>query len=103
MRFWGEPLLFLLPLLLSCPDKGERRRTSELARSEKSDASTGEEACVDRWLAERSLDEYGSQRGTMYAGGTPLFDEATGKRQDRLEHIYSRHPEARAACGSKGR
>jgi hypothetical protein len=100
MRFWGQPLLFLLPLILSCTE----RQTSYLAaRSEKSDASTGEEACVDRWLAERSLDEYGSPRGTMYAGGTPLFDEATGKRQDRLEHIYSHHPEARAVCASRGR
>jgi len=64
-----------------------------------------EEACVDRWLSERKLDRYGSPEGTMYAGGTPLFNESTGEQIDRLDHIYRKHPEARAACapGTGGR
>ena len=57
-----------------------------------------EEACVDRWLAERKLDRYGSPAGTMYTGGTPLFDERTGRSIDRLDYVYGKHPEARAAC-----
>lgn len=57
-----------------------------------------EEACVDRWLSERKLDRYGSPEGTMYAGGTPLFDERTGQRVDRLDYVYRKHPEARATC-----
>jgi len=56
------------------------------------------EKCVDRWLAERKLDPYGSPAGTMYAGGTPLFNEATGRQIDRLDYIYRKHPEAKAAC-----
>jgi hypothetical protein len=59
-----------------------------------------EEDCVDRWLAEHNLDRYGHPRDTMYAGGTPLFDERTGESTDRLEYVYKRHPEARKACGS---
>jgi hypothetical protein len=57
-----------------------------------------EEACVDRWLAARGLDPYGSPAGTVYAGGTPLFNERTGERVDRLAYVYKRHPLAREAC-----
>lgn len=58
-----------------------------------------EEACVDQWLATRGLDRYGGQAGTMYAGGTPLFDERTGERRDRLRYVYAQHPTARETCG----
>ena len=61
-------------------------------------ARAREEKCVDRWLAERKLDRYGLPQGTMYTGGTPLFDEATGRQTDRLDYIYRKHPEAKAAC-----
>jgi len=61
-------------------------------------ARAREEKCVDRWLAERKLDPYGMPEGTMYAGGTPLFDEATGRQIDRLDYIYRKHPEAKTAC-----
>jgi hypothetical protein len=60
------------------------------------------EACVDRWLQEHKLDPYGNAEGTMYAGGTPLFNEATGETRDRLEYVFSRQPEAKKACVSKG-
>ena len=57
-----------------------------------------EEACVDKWLAERRLDPYGNPEGTMYAGGTPLFNERTGETVDRLDYVYKRQPLARTAC-----
>ncbi|WP_171818001.1 hypothetical protein [Pyxidicoccus fallax] len=56
------------------------------------------EACVDQWLKANKLDPYGHDEGTMYAGGTPLFDESTGERKDRLEYVFQRKPEARKAC-----
>lgn len=61
----------------------------------------GELACVDRWLADHKLDRYGSPEGTMYAGGTPLFDERTGQTTDRLDHLYRVRPEARKACAGR--
>lgn len=61
-------------------------------------SGTDETACVDAWLKERKLDRYGSPEDTMYAGGTPLFDERTGQRTERLPFVYQRHPEAKAAC-----
>jgi hypothetical protein len=57
--------------------------------------------CVDAWLEKNKMDPYGNPAGTMYMGGTPLFDEASGKTTDRLEYIYKNHPEAKAACHPK--
>ena len=59
------------------------------------------ESCVDRWLAANKMDRFGHPEGTMYAGGSPLFNEATGESKDRLEYIFGRNPKAREACGPK--
>jgi hypothetical protein len=91
----------LLSILLAgsvaaCPKDKPVTNKSKTASAKA--ARAREEKCVDRWLAERKLDPYGSPEGTMYAGGTPLFNEATGRRIDRLDHVYRKHPEAKAAC-----
>ncbi len=59
------------------------------------------EACVDRWLEANKMDRFGHPEGTMYAGGSPLFNEATGESKDRLEYIFGRNPKAREACAAK--
>jgi hypothetical protein len=53
---------------------------------------------IDRWIKEKNLNSYGDPKDTVYAGGTPLFDERTGERRDRLEYVYKRHPAARESC-----
>lgn len=58
------------------------------------------EKCVDGWLAERKLNRFGDPEDTMYAGGTPLFDERTGQRRDRLEYVMKKHPVLRDTCGA---
>lgn len=60
------------------------------------------ESCVDAWLQSQKLDAYGNPEGTMYAGGTPLFNERTGEMTDRLQYIFERKPEARQACLNAG-
>jgi hypothetical protein len=64
-------------------------------------ANPAVEACVDRWLKEHKLDSYGNREGTMYAGGTPLFNEATGESRNRLDYVFERQPEARKACATQ--
>jgi hypothetical protein len=54
--------------------------------------------CVERWLKGHGLDAYGHPQGTMYAGGTPTFDEATGKSVDRWTLVTKNRPEALQAC-----
>jgi hypothetical protein len=61
-------------------------------------AKAAREACVDRWLKAQKLDRYGHKQGTMYAGGSPLFDERTGETRDRIEYVFSRHAAAKQAC-----
>ncbi len=50
---------------------------------------------IEAWLKRERRNEYGDPEDTMYAGGTPLFDERTGQTRDRFEYILSRHPELR--------
>jgi hypothetical protein len=58
-----------------------------------------QEECVNRWLQAHGLDGFGSPQGTMYMGGSPLFDEATGKNTSRQAFLAAHHPEALRACG----
>ncbi|HEX8700427.1 MAG TPA: hypothetical protein VF815_16380 [Myxococcaceae bacterium] len=67
------------------------------------DARAAQETCLDKWLNMRKMDRYGSPEGTMYAGGSPLFNEQTGESTDRLEFVYKRHPKAKEACGNAGK
>lgn len=48
---------------------------------------------IDTWVLSNDLDEVGNPRGTMYTGGTPLFDESSGRRVDRYEYIVRAHPD----------
>ncbi len=48
---------------------------------------------IDRWIEENKLNPFGDPPGTMYAGGTPLFDERTGRNRDRYEYILDNHPD----------
>lgn len=59
-----------------------------------------QENCLDKWLKEKKMDPYGHPEGTMYAGGSPLFNERTGESRDRLDYVYERQPEAKKACAS---
>lgn len=56
------------------------------------------EGCVDKYLKDHHLNEYGDPEGTAYAGGTPLFDERTGKTTPRLDYVFSKQPDARKTC-----
>ncbi|MGO8969208.1 MAG: hypothetical protein ACLQDQ_06520 [Myxococcaceae bacterium] len=61
--------------------------------------TAAQQACVDRWLSTHALDAYGSPQGKMYAGGTPLFDEATGQHTSRQDFLAQHQPEALRSCG----
>ncbi len=52
---------------------------------------------IDRWIKEKGRNPYGDAPDTMYAGGTPLFDERSGRARDKYEYILERHPELRGA------
>ena len=56
------------------------------------------QSCLDAQLASRGLNQFGDSPDTMYPGGTPLFDEKTGKRTEREAYVFAKHPEIAAAC-----
>jgi hypothetical protein len=60
------------------------------------------QSCLDRELAAKGLNPFGDPPGTQYAGGTPLFDEKTGKSTPREQYLRARHPEIASACGADG-
>lgn len=63
-------------------------------------AASARASCVDRELGARGLNPYGDPAGTMYAGGTPLFDEKTGVAVDRVEYVLAHRPEIANACAT---
>jgi len=46
---------------------------------------------IDDTIKQRGLNEYGDPPGTVYMGGTPLFNEMSGKTTDRYDYILSKH------------
>ncbi|MBT4121772.1 hypothetical protein HOE31_02370, partial [bacterium] len=42
---------------------------------------------IDEYLANKELNEYGDEEGTMYTGGTPLFNEETGVVLEKYEFL----------------
>ncbi len=106
-------LPFLLGALAACtseppppipfgvqPDAGPKAPLEPLREPHGNDHFTAE-ACADAWLTRHHLNQYGDPEGTMYPGGTPLFNERTGQRIDRLTWLFSRHADLNAECGPK--
>jgi hypothetical protein len=48
---------------------------------------------IDNWLLSQDLNEYGDPEDTVYSGGTPTFDEATGEATNRFELILNKFPD----------
>ena len=66
-----------------------------LLRREHDSPSVGENEriLIDRWLDRHpELNLFSDPVDTMYAGGTPLFNEVTGRLKDRYQYIVERHP-----------
>lgn len=90
-------------LLAACP--AERAPTPKASAPASGSAATpagwtaAQQACVDGWLGDHGLDAYGSPKGTLYSGGTPLFDETTGHSLTRQDFLRQHHPDVLRSCG----
>ena len=58
------------------------------------------ESCLDRQLKAKGLNPFGDPPDTFYAGGTPLFDEKTGRSVPREQYVLAKHPDLARACGA---
>jgi len=55
--------------------------------------TAAEKLQIDQWIIDNSLNEFGDPQDSMYAGGTPLFDEMTGKVIEKYDYIVAKHPD----------
>lgn len=51
----------------------------------------GEKEAFDGWVARNNFNAFGDTSDTMYAGGTPLFNELTGEMTSLDAYALSRH------------
>jgi hypothetical protein len=84
----------------SVPD-GSPKPSESPPAAERSAADAGADAfetCLDRELTSAGLNRYGDPSGTMYAGGTPLFNEQTGKTISRKDYVAQKRPDLVKKC-----
>ena len=55
--------------------------------------SVTERLQIEKWITDYGLNQYGDPADTLYAGGSPLFDETTGKSITRWEYMLEKHPD----------
>ena len=55
-------------------------------------SSSSEERVIKEWLKTSDLNDMGDPVGTMYLGGTPLFNEATGETTPWIDYIKAKFP-----------
>lgn len=60
-------------------------------KAEQQGISSREKELIEAWIQKNDLNEYGDLKETVYTGGTPLFDEATGEQVDKYEYILGNH------------
>lgn len=56
----------------------------------------GEPAAIDLWLQQNQdrMNRFGDEKDTMYAGGSPLFNERTGETTSLYAYVKAQHPNA---------
>lgn len=47
---------------------------------------------IEKWIKNTPLNKYGDPVDTAYTGGTPLYNEFTGKTTERCQYILDNHP-----------
>lgn len=98
--------LFILPILSGCglQDKikkgfnefqeSQQQEIINVMDDEKeSSLSQTNKKNIDEWLVDNGLNRYGDLQDTMYAGGTPLFNEMTGESIDRFDYLLAKYPD----------
>lgn len=48
---------------------------------------------ITQWVIDQGLNQYGDASDTVYAGGTPLFNEGTNEVINRYQYILEKNPQ----------
>lgn len=79
-------LILIMGLVVLKPEK-------KSAEGEIQFGEMGEKQRIEAWIVENGLNQYGDPEDTVYTGGTPLFNEMTGKTLDKYEYILKNNPD----------
>ena len=69
------------------------KEEKDMATTSPADLTKDIKEKIDKWLQDNNFNRYGDSKETMYTGGTPLFNEETGKSIERFEYILKKHPD----------
>lgn len=83
-----KPLIAEEGFVLALEDMITARDLSPLASSD--------QQRIDTWIKNENRNPYGDDTDRIYEGGSPLFDEKSGKTRDRYDYILEKHPELQA-------
>jgi hypothetical protein len=56
------------------------------------DLPENEKSQIEAWLEENNYNQYGDKVDTIYAGGSPLFNESTGKSILLYDYLVQKYP-----------
>jgi hypothetical protein len=56
------------------------------------DLPEAEKSQIEAWLEKNGYNQYGDKPDTVYMGGTPLFDEATGTYMKLYDYLIKKYP-----------
>ena len=69
------------------------KKTATSTWADFKELTQGQKEKIDKWFEENNLNRYGDAIGTIYAGGTPLFNEMTGEAKERFQYILEKIPD----------
>jgi len=98
IRFTLEWALAVCLLTSACRSAPPSQTAEPPPASSQTPLPSDPEDCLTEALRRAGLNRFGDPPDTMYAGGTPLFDERTGESRSRRDYVKARHPELAAQC-----
>lgn len=82
----AEQIVALSPQLIAHPATS----TGVTPEPQTKETSVDKLALALDWLKVKNLNEFGDAPGTVYAGGTPLFNETSGESVDHYQYLKSK-------------
>jgi len=65
---------------------------SQIHKNNKNVSEEKEKKQIQNWIKKNNLNQFGDSKNTVYIGGTPLYNELTGKKIDLYDYILQKHP-----------
>lgn len=89
----GVVLFGLISIFANYSISDQKMDKTTIASEEAAKLSPDERKQIDQWIKDNNLNKFGDRKGTVYVGGTPLFNEATGQYKNLYQYILERHPD----------